>query len=237
MDGRPTAASDLRFRDRGVYLDAADALLLADLHLGRESQSRVEIPLTKPDAVRERVAALLDAVSPATLVLAGDVLHSFESVSMTAQRAVEGIYADCVDTDTEPIAVAGNHDTRLSNCWPGAVRDAVSLADGTVVCHGHDEPTITGDRYCIGHDHPALSIEGMRRPCYLFGESQYRDSDLVVLPAFTKWAGGVELNQRQAGDLQSPLLTDLSSMQPVVWDADSEESLWFPPFESLWNQL
>ena len=237
MGVRPAAAADLRFRHRAVYLESADAVVVADLHLGRESQSQVEVPLTATDDIRERVAVLRETFAPATVVFAGDVLHSFGSLSVPARQAVETLYTDCTDAGIETIAVTGNHDTRLEECWPGGVETAVTLADGTVVCHGHEEPAVSGDRYLIGHDHPALSIEGVRRPCFLFGESQYRGGDLVVMPAFTQWAGGVELNHRSASDLGSPLLTDLDPMQPVVWDSDSEESLWFPPLASVRAQL
>lgn len=237
MGVRPATAADLRFHDRAVYLDSADAVVVADLHIGRESSAQVEAPLAAADEIRDRVASLREHFSPETVVFAGDVLHSFGELSTTARRTVEGLYTDCADDGVETVALAGNHDTRLADCWPEAVDDAVRLADGTVVCHGHEEPEKAGERYLIGHDHPALSIEGVRQPCYLFGASQYRDGDLLVLPAFTRWAGGVECNRRRASDLQSPLVRDLASMQPVVWDGDGEEALWFPRLESVRKQL
>jgi putative SbcD/Mre11-related phosphoesterase len=237
MGVRPAAAADLRFRDRGVYLDAADAVVVADLHIGRESSAEVEAPLAAADEIRDRVESLRDEFDPETVVFAGDMLHSFGDLSMTARRTVEQLYDDCTDDGVDPVAVAGNHDARLADCWPDTVEDALALADGTVVCHGHEQPETAGERYLIGHDHPALTIEGVRQPCYLYGERQYREADLLVLPAFTRWAGGVECNHRRASDLQSPLVRDLASMQPVVWDGDGEEELWFPRLESIRKQL
>lgn len=237
MSVRPTAAADLYCRDRAVYLSAADAVVLADLHLGRESASRVDAPISDADDIVGRLNSLLENYEPETVVFAGDLLHSFAALPLAARRTVDQLWAACVDAGAEAIAVAGNHDTRLVDCWPGAVESATTLSDGTVVCHGHAEPDAAGQRYLVGHDHPAVAIEGMRRPCYLFGESQYRGSDLLMLPAFTQLAGGVEINRRQASDLQSPLVGDLAAMQPVVWDDDGEDALWFPRLESIRQQL
>lgn len=237
MSVRPASAADLRFHDLAVYLSAADAVVLGDLHIGRESSSRVAAPISDADDIAGRLNALLQEYEPATVVFAGDLLHSFAELPMTARRTVEQLCDDCADADADAIAVAGNHDDRLADCWPGTVESATTLSDGTVVCHGHEKPDSRGDRYIIGHDHPALAIEGVRRPCYLFGDDQYRGSDLLVLPAFTHLAGGVEINRRQASDLQSPLVAELSTMQPVVWDDDGAEALWFPPLESIRHRL
>lgn len=237
MSVRPDAAADIQFRDRAVYLSAADAVVLADLHIGRESTSRVEAPISDADDIAGRLGSLLEDYDPTTVVFAGDLLHSFAELPMAARRTVEQLWDACADAGAEAVAVAGNHDNRLADCWPGAVESATTLSDGTVVCHGHEEPEPRGQRYIIGHDHPALAIEGVRRPCYLFGEAQYRGGDLLVLPAFTRLAGGVECNSRQASDLQSPLVSDLEAMQPVVWDDDGADALWFPPLESIRHRL
>jgi putative SbcD/Mre11-related phosphoesterase len=237
MAVRPAAAADLQFSDRAVYLADADALVLADLHVGRESSSQVAAPISDADDLIGRLNALLATYEPATAVFAGDILHSFGHLPVPARQTVEELWNTCESAGIDAIAVAGNHDDRLSDCWPGGVEAETELSDGTIVCHGHEPPERRGDRYIIGHDHPALGIEGVRRPCYLFGEKAFRGGDLLVLPAFTRLAGGVECNSRTASDLQSPLVGDLGAMQPVVWDGDGEASLWFPPLGSIRQQL
>jgi hypothetical protein len=59
----------------------------------------------------------------------------------------------------------------------------------------------------------------------------------LVLPAFTRLAGGVEINGLRARELQSPLLTDLGAFRPIVYDEDSEEALWFPPLSEFRSML
>jgi len=237
MGVRPPAAETLTVADRAVYLADADAVVLADLHCGRGDASRVAAPIDAGESIRQRVRTLLDRFEPATVVFAGDLLHSFDRLPRTAADAIEGLWADCVDAGVEVRAVAGNHDSRLADCWPASVAEAVTLDDGTVVCHGHTPPEQRGHRYVIGHAHPAITIEGVKRPCYLFGEDAYRGGALLVLPAFTTLAGGVDISDRQAGDLPSPLVSTLAPLQPVVWDDDGDNALWFPPFQQLRTML
>lgn len=237
MDVRPASASSVRFADRAVYLADVDAVVVADLHFGRGESSRVEAPIDATEPIRRRISALLDRFDPETIVFAGDLLHSFDHLPKVAVDAVEGLWDDCTDAGVDPVAIAGNHDTRLAECWPGIVTDVVTLADGTVVCHGHTSPEQRGHRYVVGHAHPAITIEGVKRPCSLFGEDAYRGGELVVLPAFTTLAGGVDLAGRRASDLPSPLISSLSTLQPVIRDDERDDTLWFPPVGQLRSLL
>jgi len=194
---------ELAFRDRAVYLPATETLVLADLHLGREAVSNVAAPLGERSDLLDRLAALRSTFKPTTIVFAGDLLHSFSSVPTAVEETVDDLYTQCVDDGVDVVAIEGNHDQQLETVWPTSVEPAVKLDDGTVVCHGHEEPGLRGERYLIGHDHPAISIEGVKRPCLCVDPTGYRGKELVVLPAFTRLAGGVELNRLRADALQS----------------------------------
>lgn len=237
MGVRPESASSLQFADRAVYLADTDTVVVADLHFGRGNSSRVEAPIDATESIRRRVSTLLGRFNPETIVFAGDLLHSFDRLPAVAVDAIEGLWDNCTDAGVDPVAVAGNHDSRLAECWPGTVDDTVTLADGTVVCHGHTLPEQRGHRYVVGHAHPAITIEGVKRPCYLFGEDAYRGGELVMLPAFTTLAGGVDLAGRRASDLPSPLISSLAEFQPVVWDDERADALWFPPVSQLQSLL
>ena len=220
---------DIAFRDRAVYLEATETLVVADLHFGRAATSAVDAPLDEAGDIHSRLAALVECFEPQQVVFAGDILHSFSTVPRGVEKAVADLSEQCRTAGCEPIAIAGNHDTQLESVWSGPVYDSVGLADGTVICHGHAEPDRRGERYLIGHDHPAISIEGKRHPCLCVDPTGYRGRELVVLPAFTRLAGGVELNRLRADALQSPLIGSVDSLQPHVWDADSKQTLQFPP--------
>ena len=220
---------DIAFRDRAVYLAATETLVLSDLHLGRAATSTVDAPLAESTEIHDRLVSLMTSFEPQRVVFAGDVLHSFSTVPDGVDRAVETLYEACVDRGCDVVAIKGNHDQQLEAVWPDAVESAHSLDDGTVICHGHAEPELRGERYLIGHDHPAIRIEGVKRPCFCVDPTGYRNRELVVLPAFTRLAGGVELNRLRADALQSPLISSVDSLQPHIWDPDAEKTLQFPP--------
>jgi Predicted ICC-like phosphoesterases len=218
----------LSFRDRSVFMDAAEALVIADVHVGRAQASDVEFPLGESKDHRRRLTDLCTAVDPDTVVIGGDVLHTFGWTTDEATESLRSLTRVCREAGAKLVLVAGNHDTVLSEAFSGDVHDQYRLSDGTVVCHGHTEPDVTADRYIIGHDHPAIEIEGVRHPCFLYGDDIYRGGDLLVLPAFTQLAAGVEVNQMRTEDFQSPLVTDADPLRPIIWDSDAEEALQFP---------
>jgi hypothetical protein len=221
------------FRDRAAYHGAADLLVLADVHLGRDETSNVELRLGEHEDVTRRFAALVERFDPAEIVLAGDLLHSFSSLPRGVMESVRGMREAAREAGATMTVTPGNHDSMLSSVWDGPTVEEYRLDAGdggsVVVAHGHVEPESTADCYVVGHEHPAIDIEGQRRPCYLWGEETYRGADLLVLPAFTRLAAGVEVNGLSTGEFQCPLVTNADALRPVVRDESADESLAFPP--------
>ncbi len=218
---------ELSVRDRAVYLPEADALVLADLHLGRSRTANVELPLPERAPIDSRLADLLADFEPGTVVLAGDVCHSFSTVPEGVAGTFEGIRDRVEAAGAAFVVVRGNHDVMLDS-----LADPVSetrLQDGTVVHHGHEPPDADAERYVIGHDHPAIEIEGVRHPCFLWGEGTYRGGDVLVVPAFTELAAGRVINGMRGRDMGSPLVSDLDAFRPVVHEEELGETLVFPP--------
>jgi hypothetical protein len=227
---------DASLRDRAVYLHDSDALVLADLHLGRAADSAVAFPLRERADIEERLRDLLSAFDPSTVVFAGDVLHRFDG-SRRAVDALGTLVEACAAAGGRPVLVAGNHDVALPELWDGPVHDEYRLADGTLVCHGHERPEGDADRYLVGHDHPVLRVEGVRHPCYLYGPETFRGGDVLMLPAFTTLAPGVVVNQYRTADFDSPLVTDADALRPVLRDETGAETLSFPPLGSVRDLL
>ncbi|QAU12545.1 metallophosphoesterase [Halorubrum sp. BOL3-1] len=251
--GRGTAFSDVAFAERGVCLPAADALVVADLHVGRGEASAVSLPLGERADLVDRLGALLDRFDPETVIVAGDVVHTFDRVTDRALETLDALREACSAREADLELVAGNHDTALANAWEGSLREAYvveepvgdeTVDDGstengsvdggsgtrtTAICHGHEPPSTAADRYVFGHVHPTIEIDGDRRPCFLRGAGTYRGADVLLLPAFTRLAAGVPVNDAVGGGLASPLVDDAAAMAPTVYDADAGEPLRFPP--------
>lgn len=253
--GGPTTAVIAGFRDRGVYLPALDTLVVADLHVGRGEASDVKFPIEGD--LSGRLVALLDHHQPARVVFAGDVLHQFSRVSTDVRETFDALTAACRAAGARPAMVAGNHDSQLDRCWDGPIHEALeldasgergtrpaeqvvpdgphapALGEPIVVRHGHESPPADEARetgtYLIGHDHPTLEIEGKRRPCYLFTPDGPGGASVVMLPAFNRLPAGVDVAGMSGSDFQSPFVTTPNDCRPLVWDADAERTLSFPP--------
>ncbi|MDS0298129.1 metallophosphoesterase family protein [Halogeometricum sp. S1BR25-6] len=230
---------DVTYRDRAAYLPFADALVVADLHVGRAEASNVEFPLGEEADLGERLAALVDAFDPAEVVFAGDLLHRFDGATVRAAEGVSDLVAVCRERGARPVVVRGNHDTALETAWDGDVHGEYALTDDprTVVCHGHVAPEADASLYVVGHVHPAITIESVRRPCYLYGEGVHRGADVLVLPAFTRLAAGVPVEGLSGEKSGSPLVTDVDAFRPVVYDEDAGEVLSFPPLGEFRRML
>jgi putative SbcD/Mre11-related phosphoesterase len=231
-----TLVCDVELRGRAAYFDDPAALVVADVHVGRDEASDVSFPLGERDDLRERLDALVAHFRPDTVVVAGDVLHTYGYATDRASAVVDAIADCCRDAGARLVLVRGNHDTSLDGVWEEAIHDDYRLGD-VVVAHGHDHPEPAADCYVVGHDHPTIEIEGQRRPCFLYGEGVYRGSDVLMLPAFNRLAAGVSVNEMGAEDFQSPLVVDVDAFRPAVYDEDAQETLWFPPLGEFRSML
>ncbi|SNZ04619.1 putative phosphoesterase [Natronoarchaeum philippinense] len=234
---------DAEFCDRAVYLPGADALVCADLHLGRDADSNVELPVGEREDIEGRIETLLARFEPDEVVVAGDALHAFDrlpdGVAASLADLAETIHGAGADLS---IAV-GNHDTMLHAAVAEGI-DAVSVTDehrlggdGAVVLHGHEPPEADAGLYVCGHVHPAIRIEGQRRPCYLFDEGSDDGADVLVVPAFTRLAAGSLVNRSRRGGVETPLLGRLGDVRPIVRDDDADETFWFPPLAEFRSML
>ncbi|MFA9501739.1 metallophosphoesterase [Natrinema sp. H-ect1] len=216
--------------DRSIFLPTTETLVLADVHLGKAADSSVDAPIDDGADVRDRLAAVLEATAPATVVVAGDLLHSFSRLPRGLERDLEAVVATVADAGAELVVTPGNHDTMLEEVFSGRIVPEYRPDGGeTVICHGHEQPATTAERYVVGHDHPALSVEGRKLPCLLYGPDCYEGADVIVLPAFTRLAAGATVNGMRGRDFQSPLVRDPDAFHPAVRDAATDEVLWFPP--------
>lgn len=228
---------DVAFARRAAYLEPADALVLADVHLGRDRGSAVELPLGERDDVLDRLGGLLDRFTPATVVVAGDLLHSFDHLPDGVAEAVASFRKVVEAAGADLVVTPGNHDGLLGTAFDGTTPEEHRLADGTLVCHGHERPSGSAPRYVVGHDHPALEVEGRRHPCFLYGEGAFRDGDVLVLPAFSRLARGVDVGAARGGFMSPLLAGGAGGFSPVVYDDDAGEALAFPPLSALREHL
>ena len=176
---------------RALHWPAADALLIADLHLGKGEAFRragLAVPRggTRDDLAR--LAALLAATRAARLVILGDVLHGALHADAgwredwQAFRTAHGALR--ID------AIIGIHDRALSagaDALGLALRPEGEVERGLALCHdpAHAPPGVPS---LCGHLHPAARVPGLGRLPAFWWRAGARQ---LVLPAFSDFTGRI----------------------------------------------
>ncbi len=218
------------FRDRAIYFDDERTLVLADLHVGRDRASPVSLPLGEHDDLAGRLDGLLYRFSPETVVVAGDLLHSYGTVPEEVGDSVAALLSLIERAGATPIVTPGNHDAMLGAVFDGESPECYRTGD-VAICHGHAEVDACAPLTVLGHDHPAIRIEGRKRACYLLGPRSGGEGRVLVLPAFNRLTRGVDVARSRS--FLSPLLSDPGAYRPIVRDEEGDETLPFPPLSRL----
>ncbi len=208
------------------------ALVVADYHAGIEAALRGERGVSiESNAAerRERLLELINRTGAGRVVFLGDLMHSIGGPGGAERGEVE------VLLESLPVGatlVPGNHDGGIEE-WVEGIE--VTPTDGTRIgavgfAHGHTWPApevLDADVVCVGHEHPCARLTDPvggtrvervwlrgpldRKPfasrvddADLFGD--WRDPDLVVLPAYNDLSGGTWVNEEP--DFLCPFLPD-----------------------------
>ncbi len=169
-----------------LYLPDEGALLLADLHLGYAwaQRRRGELGPITDGGVAAKLAAVLDEVRPASVVLLGDVVHAPKPSPQERAWIVDALGA----IPGRLIVVRGNHDRALTRDF-GIPTVTEWRAPGIVAVHGDRLPD-TAERIVMGHLHPfgcVRDLAGATRRVPVF----HLTARAVTLPAFSPLAAGV----------------------------------------------
>jgi uncharacterized protein len=172
-----------------LHWPAQDALLAADLHLGKsERVARRGGPLLPPfetEATLARLQSDLGQSCARKLILLGDSFD--DDLASRAILGAEGTTGNATAlrllaklcADTELVWITGNHDPAPMGL-AGQVTEEMMLA-GLALRHiAGQGPDISG------HYHPKMRIAGQRRPAFLIGAQH------LILPAYGAYTGGLD---------------------------------------------
>ncbi|HEY8005136.1 MAG TPA: ligase-associated DNA damage response endonuclease PdeM [Phenylobacterium sp.] len=200
-----------------LWLAAERTLVVADLHLEKGSSYAARGQMLPPYDTREtlkRLAAEIEALSPATVVLLGDTFHDRRSESRLAADDAERL-RDLARGRTLVWAV-GNHDADGPRALPGEVVDELAICGLTL---RHEPRAGTQAAEVSGHLHPAAKVKAalgrVRRRCFV------TDAERMILPAFGAYAGGLNVRDAAFAGLfaRPPLAGALGNgrVHPVGW--------------------
>ncbi len=157
------------------------ALVLADLHLGIESEFRqkgINIG-SQTEKLLEHAIGCVQAEKPDVIILLGDVKHAVPQISYTDRSEVPFFLAQLADYAPVYI-VKGNHDGYLDRIisevtepdWNPKNEITVKAAKGFLFdhvgyTHGHSWPAqelLTASYLVIGHNHPRIRLTSSSSP-------------------------------------------------------------------------
>ncbi len=171
---------------RALYWPDEQALILADLHLGKAAHFRrhgIPLPSSVNDRDLERLNALLDHFIPRHLIIVGDFSHAGANAEVGRFSHIAKRHLHTCFT-----LVRGNHDRLppqqlaewgIENCLDNWQLRNIRFAHEPVA---DDTPTISG------HLHPGVRIplphkRHIKLPCYVVTGQQ------LILPAFSLFTG------------------------------------------------
>lgn len=175
-----------------IWIEDAQALIVADLHLEKGSSYATRGQMLPPYDTRETLRRLEGEVAvtaPRMLIFLGDTFHDRKSEGRLAAddaARVRGLAAG-----RTLVWVVGNHDADGPKALPGDVADEIDLY-GLKLRHEPLPGAQPGE--LAGHLHPCAKVAAgggvVRRRCFV------TDGERAILPAFGAYAGG--LNVRDA---------------------------------------
>lgn len=168
---------------RAVYWPKQQAILVADLHWGKDATFRAHgIPVSRGQLADElqRLIDLCHRVSAKQLYVLGDLCHAPEGLDLETRDLI----GNACEALPERFLIEGNHDRRLRQVvesWGFTWLDEPTEVAGLTLRHH------PGDGL-YGHIHPTYRVKGpgeaVRLPCFIYDENR------LLLPAFTGFSGG-----------------------------------------------
>ena len=184
------AGAEVAFRASGaLWIEAEQALVVADLHLEKGSAYAARGQMLPPYDTREalaRLAAEVAAARPRLVVMLGDSFHDAWAGERLSAEDAAAIVA--LAGGRTLVWVTGNHDPQRPRGLPGEAADTLAIC-GLSLRHEPAPGPAPGE--ACGHLHPCARVaaggRSVRRRCFV------TDGERVILPAFGAYAGGLNI--------------------------------------------
>ncbi|WP_296644525.1 ligase-associated DNA damage response endonuclease PdeM [Roseinatronobacter sp.] len=159
-----------------LHWPAQDALLVADLHLGKSERMARRggalLPPYESQATLARLTTDLRITSTRRLIALGDTFD--DDAAQDALGPLARATLDQITARHDCVWITGNHDPQA----PG--QTALTLNGLTLRHIAGNGPDISG------HYHPKITLAGRRLPAFLIGTAH------LILPAYGAYTGGLD---------------------------------------------
>lgn len=175
---------------KALYIPQWDALLIADVHLGKAAtfiRAGMAIPPYDLQVDLLRISILISETKCRQIIFLGDLFHHHTGMGTPEIMVLEQWRS--MQPDFQITLIAGNHDRNTQQAEKILALDRMDFMerDGLRLTHFPEEKE---ERYNLaGHVHPVMQIQGKARqyrklPCFCFGKNG------GILPAFGALTGG-----------------------------------------------
>lgn len=205
-----------------LWIESIDAIVISDLHLGYEHIALEDGFLVPTVQLRESIATMrgiLGARKSSNIILCGDVKHEFSETSYHEYREVSDFIDFLKGIFARVIVIKGNHDTFISRVTG---KKGVELYDSYSeknfrFIHGDKAIDVDGmeeEFLIMGHEHPSIVMTdalGRKEKVKAFLYGEHRGKKVIVMPAFSYFAQGSDINSVPREKLLSPMLRSLDT--------------------------
>ena len=175
---------------RAVFCANANAVFVADIHLGKSDFMRnygIAVPYAVQIEDIKRIQGLLTRYRPQKLVILGDFLHGkfIHEVTLEQWNLLKNNFSE-----VEFVLIEGNHDKHFDAGLIAMDKVESTLGFGNFIC-SHEPLAHMPEGFDLnihGHIHPAFRLRGMRQKLpALVWHPPY-----LKMPAFSQFTAGVE---------------------------------------------
>ena len=199
-----------------LFIKNKQILVVADLHIGIESQLREQglHASSQTQKMIDHLLSICKKYKAKEIILLGDIKHNIPSATIQERRDVRNFLKLIEEFDTIHI-IPGNHDGFIKKLSPDEI--IIHASDGFIIenvgfVHGHRWPSeeIMGcEQIITAHTHPTVMFTdrlGYKtfESCWIKGmflknklKEKYPNStrpEILVMPAFNPLCGGLAAN-------------------------------------------
>ncbi len=227
----------------GLYHKPSQTLVFSDLHLGYEAELHAKGVLVPRRQFKETIAVVLEVIRRAgqvkTVVLNGDLKHSFGRISSQEWNDVLRLIDELRQHCETIVIIKGNHDVILQPVLSkkGVIAVGEFRIGDVLIVHGDKNlfaKKLKGvSTILIGHDHPAITLRQKstvhKYKCYLVGK--HKGNTIIVQPSTFPLLSGSDVTKEK---LMSPLLPkDLGKFDVFVVDEKTQDVLRFGKLKNI----
>lgn len=193
---RLSSMNENQFRplpNRGLHWIDQNALLVADLHLGKEAtfcHEGIAVPRGASERTLEVIADMLQTTAASHLMILGDLFHAKSSLA----DDMKAMFANFLMNigSVQVLLIKGNHDQNVGTLpthWLMQVVESPYVLRGIELSHFPDQAAAECSLRIAGHVHPAVRLRGSghaegKLACFHY-DAQRRCLTLPAAGAFT----------------------------------------------------